>query len=178
MKSTKHKSKENQDEKLEEETKIDPKDIRIEELEKNNLDLIDTLKRLQAEFENYKKRVENQRLENIQGAARNIITQILPVFDNFEAAINATNEEDKKSEMFKGFEIIFLQLKNILEENGVKEIACKGEDFNPYEHEALLQEPSEEKDNSVLEVLQKGYKLHDKILRHAKVKIAKNDSQK
>lgn len=183
MKSTKekkeeHKQNEKEDPVIEnEKTALEKEEDRIktdfEALKTQNQDLINTLKRLQAEFENYKKRVENQRQENIQNAARDTILQILPVLDNFEAAIEHAKKENENSETFKGFEMIYQNLKIVLENSGVCEMDCVGKEFNPYEHEALFQEESKQKENTVLGVLQKGYKLHDKVLRHAKVKISK-----
>jgi molecular chaperone GrpE len=121
-------------------------------------DLTDTLKRLQAEFENYRKRVDNERCEDKKRASEQVLIELLTVVDNFELALKHAPTDD---------------LMQLLESNGVKRIVC--DQFNPYMHEALLAEKSDKPSNTILEVLQNGYSLHGKIIRTAKVKIAKEE---
>jgi len=132
-------------------------------------DLTDTLKRLQAEFENYRKRVDNERCEDKKRASEQVLIELLTVVDNFELALKHAPTDD----FAKGVELVYAQLMQLLESNGVKRIVC--DQFNPYMHEALLAEKSDKPSNTILEVLQNGYSLHGKIIRTAKVKIAKEE---
>lgn len=132
-------------------------------------ELTETLQRLQAEFENYKKRIEKENIEFRKYAKAELISKLLPMIDNFELALQ---NKENKDEFVKGIELIYSQLFSLLENEGLKVIKAKGEKFNPEMHEALLTEKSD-KENIVLEELQKGYMLEDKILRHAKVKVSK-----
>lgn len=144
-------------------TDINPKDIQIQEL-------TDTIKRLQADFENYKKRIEREKEQFVGYSCENIIKKILPFLDSFELSLkNSQNHED----FLKGIELIYSQLWEILEKEGLEKIKAEGEMFNPEEHEALLSQQSEAKENTILEELQKGYMLKGKIIRPTKVKVAK-----
>lgn len=139
-------------------------------------DLTGMIQRLQAEFDNYRKRVDAQREEQKQLAVKDIIESILPTLDNFELALNHAKkdfENNNGEDLVKGVELIFSQLVDILEQKGLTVINPVGEKFTPYEHEALLMEDSDLEKDSVIEVLQKGYKLGSKVIRNAKVKIAK-----
>lgn len=142
--------------------KIDKKDEQIK-------DLTETLQRLQADFENYKKRIEKENQDFIKLSKKELIIKLLPILDSFSLAFaNKCNGE----EFIKGMELIFSQFVQTLEDEGLKAIVAKGEKFDPYKHEALLAEEGDE-DNIVLEELQKGYTLNDTIIRHTKVKISK-----
>jgi len=133
-------------------------------------ELTDSIQRLQAEFENYRKRVEKERVEFIKYAKEDLIRNILPVLDSFEQALK---NKDKKEEFIKGIEQIFAQLYSVLKQEGLKPIEALGQRFDPYKHDVLLQEKSEKEEETVLEELQKGYLLNDKIIRHSKVKVSK-----
>ncbi len=139
------------------------KDAKIKEL-------TETLQRLQAEFENYKKRTENERSEYRKCLLQDFIKKLLPVLDNFELALKHDKHHD---DFVKGIELIYSELYSILEDEGLTKIDALNTKFDPYYHEVLLTEESEKDPNTVLEELQKGYKLHDKVLRHSKVKISK-----
>lgn len=132
-------------------------------------EVTDTLQRLQAEFENYKKRVEKENIEFRKYAKAELIAKLLSILDNFELALQ--NKENKE-EFVKGIELIYSQLFSLLENEGLKTIKAEGEKFNPEIHEALLTEKSD-KENIILEELQKGYMLGDRVLRHTKVKVSK-----
>ncbi len=140
-----------------------------EEKEQKIGELTETLQRLQAEFENYKKRTENEKAECRRYAEEKLIKDILPLMDNFELALK---NKEKKEEFIKGMELIYSQLFQLMEERGLNPIKCEGESFNPHLHEALLVEESD-KNNVILQELQKGYTLHDKVIRHSKVKVGK-----
>ena len=143
--------------------KTDEKDAKIAEL-------TDTLQRLQAEFENYKKRIDKESAEFVKFAEEDMIKSLLPILDNFELALK---NHQSPQEFYKGVELIYAQFFQMLEDKGIIVIECKGCKFDPYKHEALLAVESSEDENKVLEELEKGYLLHDKVIRHAKVKIAK-----
>lgn len=132
--------------------------------------LINDLQRLQAEFENYKKRVEKEKTEFSEYAAAETIKALLPVTDNFELALKNTEKHD---EFVKGVELVYSQLREVLSENGLTQIEAKGKLFDPHIHEALLSEESKEEAGTILEELQKGFKIKERVLRHAKVKVAK-----
>lgn len=137
-------------------------------------ELIETLQRLQAEFENYKKRVDRDYENMVKCSNEDLIKQILPIIDNFELALKSCKVKD---EFYKGMELIYSQLIDTLLSRGVKPIECLGKKFDPYYHEALLTEESEKEPNTILEELQKGYMLYDKVIRHSKVKIAKKKKE-
>jgi molecular chaperone GrpE len=132
-------------------------------------ELTETLQRLQADFENYKKRVEKQTTDLKKFAQAEVVARLLPTLDSFEMALKNTNN---KEEFIKGVELIFSQLFQTLEDLGMKKIEsnCK---FDPYKHEVLLTQDSDKDDGCILEELQKGYSFKDLVIRHSKVKIAK-----
>lgn len=133
-------------------------------------ELTETLQRVQAEFENYKKRTEKETAEFKEYAEANLIKSLLPTLDNFELALH---NHTSPREFLKGVELIYAQLFQSLEERGLTVIKANGDIFDPYKHEVLLTETSKEKENTILEELQKGYMLKDRVIRHTKVKIAK-----
>ena len=129
---------------------------------------------MQAEFENYKKRVEKESCEFVKAANEELIEKLLPIMDNFELALKSCRAKD---DFYKGMELIYSQLIETLHSQGLKPINCIGKKFDPYYHEVLLVEESDKEDNTVLEELQKGYLLYDKVIRHSKVKIAKKKKE-
>ena len=148
------------------------------------------LKKVQADFENYTKRTEKEKQEFTKFACREFVKQLLPLLDSFELALKNTSSKEEfvrgteKSEIsgtsknsFKeflaGVELIYSQLIDLLESNQVKKIQAKGKQFDPFLHEALLQEESDDKEGIVLEELQTGYLIGGEVLRHTKVKVAK-----
>jgi len=147
--------------KKQEKPKTSPEEQKIQELTND-------LKRVQADFSNYCKRAEKDKQEFIEYASASFICKLLPIIDEFEIALkNIKNTEDKK-----GIQMIFDKMQQLLTESGVKEIKCKGEQFDPYKHEAMLFEDSD-KEGLILEELQKGYQMKDKIIRYAKVKVSR-----
>ena len=160
------KDKKKQDEGQEQKPAPDPKDAQI-------ADLTDTLKRVQADYENYSKRVERDSKGWRRYAAKDLVMRLLPVLDTFELALS---HMDRKDEHVKGIELLYSQLLSILEAEGVKRIECLGERFDPASHEALLTQEDEGEEGVVLEELQKGYMMHDQVIRPSKVKISKRAS--
>ncbi|MBR9676396.1 nucleotide exchange factor GrpE [Candidatus Woesearchaeota archaeon] len=133
-------------------------------------ELTSTLQRLQADFENYKKRVEAQKSEYKEYYTESFIENLLPILDNFEVALkNTTNHEQFQ----KGMELIYSQIIDILKKAGVQRIESLNKAFDPNLHEALLAEDSDKEKNMVIEELQPGYKTKSRVLRHTKVKVSK-----
>lgn len=144
---------------------FDEKDKQIEEL--NNM-----LLRLQADFINYKKRVEKERENTINFAIEPFVSSLLPIIDNFERALES--QTDKENNFYKGIEMIYNQLMKILKENGVEEIVALNEDFDPNFHHAVFMEENENYESGkIIEVFQKGYKFKGKVIRPSLVKVAK-----
>ncbi|MCR4429838.1 MAG: nucleotide exchange factor GrpE [Tepidanaerobacteraceae bacterium] len=128
--------------------------------------------RVQADFDNYRKRTQKEIQEIHLYAAEQLIKDILPVVDNFERALDSI--EDREGPVYKGIQLIYQQLKNLLERYEVREIEAVGKIFDPRFHEAVMQMESHEHENdTVIEVLQKGYLYHAKVIRPSMVKVAK-----
>ena len=145
---------------------VDPKDAKIAEL-------TDTLQRLQADFENYKKRVDKENQQYAKYSNMKLIANMLPLLDSFELAIKNANGSDI-SKFRKGVELIFAQFFSMLEKEGLRPINAVNQKLDPYKHEVLMQQECEEKqDGIVLEEFQKGYMFNDAVIRHSKVKIGK-----
>ena len=142
----------------------------LEELKKANADLADKLLRQMAEFDNFRKRTAREKEEIGIVAKSKCISEILPVVDNFERAMQS---ECADGEFRKGMELIFKSLTDALTKMGVEEIKAEGEPFNPDLHYAVSTVESEELgSNVVANVLQKGYQLNGKVIRHAMVAVA------
>jgi len=156
-KQTSKKNSENLKKKLEEETK------KVQEY-------IDHLQRLQAEFDNYRKRMEQEKQLIIKQANQDLIQKLLTILDSFELAFKTQKEDN---EFTKGMKMIFSQFYTALEKEGLKKIDCFNKKFDPHFHEVMLQEESDKEEGIITEELQKGYMLNDKVIRFSKVKITK-----
>ena len=162
--------------KQKEDKKQDKKKVEKKPTEKEIIaELTDTLQRTQAEFENYKKRVDKEKGEFVKYAKAELIQKILPTLDTFEIALKSISDKEK---FVKGMEMIYAQLFSTLEAEGLKPIESLGKKFDPYLHEVMLKEKSDKDEGMVLEELQKGYMLNDKVLRHSKVKISEKAKEK
>jgi len=128
------------------------------------------LLRLAADFENYKKRVAREREEYVAHANERLVKDLLPILDDLERALAAA-EQHEEAQLEEGVRLVHRALAQLLQRNGVKEIATDGK-FDPHVHEALLSQPSEAEEGSVLDVVQKGYTLADRVVRPARVVIA------
>ena len=128
---------------------------------------------LMAEFDNYRRRVSQEKLELIDTAAKGVINDLLPVVDNFERALKALSDSEASESAKKGTELIYKQLLDVLKKKGVTEIEAMGKELDTDEHEAVAQIPAPEEDQKgkVVDVVQKGYKLNGKVIRFAKVVI-------
>jgi molecular chaperone GrpE len=131
----------------------------------------DAYLRLAADFDNYRKRVAREHLELTARANERLVNELLPVLDDLERALQAAAEHEE-AKLEEGVQLVHSSLASLLQRHGLTEIATEGA-FDPHVHEALLAQPAEDaEEGSVLQVLQKGYKLGDKVLRPARVIVA------
>lgn len=138
--------------------------------EKEKADLTDTLQRHQAEFDNFRRRTLKEKDELRLTAASNLLTDLLPVLDNFGRALI----HGKGDPVLEGVIMVQKQMLDILSNNGLVIVGAEGEEFDPKIHDAIMQEEKEGAvANTIIEVLQPGYMFHDKLLRPAMVKVAK-----
>lgn len=143
-----------------------------EEVLRERDEYLDSLKRLQADFDNYRKRVMRETEQIRGGAAAEVIGEIVPVLDNFERALKAVVEHDEKA-LKDGIELVYTQLRDILTRHGLCEIEAGGQEFDPGHHEAVLCQPSKEHpEGEVMQVLEKGYRVGDRIVRPARVIVS------
>lgn len=128
---------------------------------------------LMAEFDNYRRRVSQEKLDLIDTAAKGVINDLLPVVDNFERALKSMEESEASDSAKMGTELIYKQLIDVLKKKGVTEIEALGKELDTDEQEAVAQipAPSEDKKGKVVDVVVKGYKLNGKVIRFAKVVI-------
>jgi len=138
---------------------------------------LDRLKRVHAEYDNYRKRILKEQTDTILRANKELIGKLLPVIDSFEHALQIGDElKIVGSEFYKGVKMIFDKLMDIMQKEGVSVINPVGEEFNPYICEAAITEHAKDVDEGmVLEVLRKGYKLNDFLIRPAVVKVCKKN---
>lgn len=145
----------------------------LQELRRERDELHDRLLRTAAEFDNYRKRVERDRRELAEFAAADALTEMLPVIDNLERALQAAPGPDAEA-LRKGVELIHRQMLDLLQKRGARAIEAVGADFDPNIHQAVVHEPSDQhREGEVMEELQRGYLLGTRLLRPAMVKVAK-----
>lgn len=129
--------------------------------------------RTQADFDNYRKRTQKEKEEFAKYASSKLITELLPVLDNFDRALTTATDNPEFESFTKGIQMIFRQLDGVLKAEGLVAMEAVGEPFNPEFHQAVMQVESEEHEEGiVVEELQKGYMLKDKVLRPAMVKVS------
>ena len=162
-------------------TKKDKKNQAWEELKNEHENLLtekaelhDKFLRLYSEFDNYRKRTNKEKLEIIKTASESLILQLLPIIDDMERAI-AFNEENNTSDaaLIEGFALILQKIKTLLKQKGLEEIVVKDQFFDTDFHEAVTTVPAETKEDKgkILEEIQKGYTLNEKVIRYSKVVI-------
>lgn len=144
----------------------------LEKVKAERDSVLDRLARAQAEFENARKRAAKEQQEYRDFATADAIKILLPVIDSFDRALQVKSEP---TDFRSGIELIYKQLQDALAKLGVRVVPAKGEPFDPHYHEAIeMVETSDAPDHHVIEELQRGYKLKDRLLRPAMVKVAKN----
>jgi len=147
----------------------------IEQLKAERDQLLDRLARVQAEFENARKRAEREKAEFRDHAAGSVVEQFLPVLDNFELALKAAGSEQQ---LRSGVSLIVKQMEEVLEKMQVRAIPAVGEPFDPRVHEALgTVERDDVPDQHVAEEIRRGYKIRERLLRPALVRVAHNSKQ-
>jgi len=153
----------------------DPKVIEIAELKKELEELRDKYVRLYADFDNHRKRTAKEKLEIIQTAGKNVIIELLPVLDDFERALKALSNTDNSSAAMEGMNLIYQKLISNLASKGLKPMESIGKDFDVNLHEAVTEvpAPTPEQSGKVMDEVEKGYYLNEKIIRFAKVIVGK-----
>ncbi len=156
----------------EEEQEVVVEETLEEKLTKENAELKDKLIRAAAEFDNFRKRSVKEKQTIYSDGVKDTVEKLLAIIDNFERAMNAPNI-DKEDNFFIGMDMIYKQFNNLLTELGIKELGAIGEEFDPTFHFAVAKEENEEfGENTISEILQKGYILNDKVIRPTMVKVA------
>lgn len=135
---------------------------------------ISQIKYLQADFENYKKAFERERESIVRCANDDLILKLLDVFENLERALETGKSSKEKAPLLEGIEMTFHQMKDMLEKEGLNKIEAVGELLDPFKHEAIMQEEKRDMDEgTIIEELQRGYMLMDRVIRCSKVKVSR-----
>ena len=148
---------------------------KITQLENEVAELKDKVLRKAAEFENYKRRTENDQLNLLTYAAESFIQKLLPVVDDFERSMQHINDAQEVDAIKQGLKLIYDKFMKVLDEQGVKKMETVGQPFNVEYHDALLQKPDDSVEpHTILEEIEKGYMYKDKVIRHAKVIVSED----
>ncbi len=166
-----------QAEERQEGTELSEEEKLKEELAKaqeENASMQDKYLRLSAEFDNYRKRTLKEKSELIKSASERVITDILPVLDDLERALQNMRKSEEANALAEGVELIHGKFLKVLSQQGLKKIETEGKEFDTDYHEAIAMIPasSEEMKGKILDCVQTGYTLNDKVIRHAKVAVA------
>jgi molecular chaperone GrpE len=147
--------------------------VEIEALKKERDGLYDRLLRKQAEFDNYKKRMDREKSDFMQFASADLMKELLNALDSFELALKNAATQPAAQNMLRGFELIHKQLQDTLTRFGLKPIEAKGKTFDPHFHQAVSTQPTNEvEENTVIDEMRKGYLLNGRLLRPAMVSVA------
>jgi molecular chaperone GrpE len=133
-------------------------------------DRLDQLKRLKADFENYRKRVIREQTDLVERASLRIVEQLLPVFDDFERAVSAIRTHTDDDALVRGLEIVLERMRGVLEAEGLERVEAQGA-FDPHEHEAVSSVPGDVSEPTILEVVRPGYRLRGRTIRPALVHV-------
>jgi molecular chaperone GrpE len=159
----------NSEENSDENTK-DVLEEKLKQQEEEIQEYKEKVQRLQADFDNFRKRSEKEKAEFVKYANEGVILHMLEAYEDLGRALSV----DKNQDLREGVELIYKKLTKILKDEGVEEIITKDEKFDPFKHEALLTEANDDYDNNmIIEELQKGYTLNSKVIRYSKVKVCK-----
>jgi len=151
--------------------RINPVPVEPAALQAEREELLDTLQRVQAEFDNYRKRAARDQQSLVARAHERLVKELLPVLDDLERALGAA-EAHEEAKLEEGVALVTRSLADVLRKEGLEEVPTEGK-FDPHVHEALLSQPSEAEEGTVIEVLQKGYRLGDRVIRPARVVISR-----
>ena len=156
------------------ENKVNTLQKDLDDLNQRSAEYFEGWQRERADFVNYKKRIERDQIQTSQDSVGRIAKKYLPVLDDLERALKARPTDGEGYAWSEGIELIYKKLQGILESEGISEIKAEGEQFDPTRHEALTQEPSSAHESGqIIEVIQKGYLIGDRVLRPALVRIAR-----
>ena len=156
------------------EASVDEWRAALETAVKQRDEYLDSLRRSQAEFQNFRRRNQTARSDGYQDGVRETIAAVLPALDNLERALEAAKQAGESDTLTSGVEMTLNMLLEGMKKFGLEEIPAKGENFDPELHNAVMKEPAEEP-GKVLEVFQKGYRVKDKIIRYAMVKVSSEE---
>ena len=167
-----------------EEQMVETEEITVEEpisaLEESGRlasEYLDHLQRLQAEFDNYKKRVDREKKELIEYASAELVSELIDIMENLERGVVSAKESGDIDSIVKGMEMVSTQLMDILGSRGLKPIEAVGKKFDPHYHEAMMMTPTDEYPyNTVIEEFQQGYMIKDKVIRYSKVRVSVNEN--
>lgn len=136
-------------------------------------ELNDKFIRLYSEFDNYRKRTNKEKIDLISTASAGVIKDLIPVLDDFERAIANNENVDNQESLKEGFQLIYSKFKSLLENKGLKQMTAKGEVFDSELHEAIanIPAPSDDLKGKIVDDVEKGYYLHEKVIRYAKVVV-------
>ncbi len=163
---------ESSSENSEETETVDPRDEEIESLKSKLDEKEEQYLRLYAEFENYKRRIQNEAQIQKKYQAQSVLTDVLPALDNFERALKIEGVDESFNSLKKGVEMVYDSLTKALEDNGLERIKTEGEQFDPNYHQAVIQDDHPDYESGqITEELQPGYKLNDRVLRASMVKV-------
>jgi molecular chaperone GrpE len=135
--------------------------------------LNDKYLRLYSDFDNFRKRTMKEKADLVLNAGQGVIKDLLPVLDDFERAIESNSKSEDLEGLKQGFELIYNKFQAILKQKGLKEMTCKGETFDADVHEAItnIPAPTEDDKGKIIDVIEKGYYLNEKVIRYAKVVV-------
>jgi len=151
----------------------------LEATKKQLEDEKDRFLRLNAEFDNFRKRTLKEREEFIKYANEKLILELIDVCESLERGLENAKNTDNKDKLIEGMELIYKQFKNVLEKNGLTPIKALGEKFDPYKHEAMMQTLTDEcEENTILEEFTRGYMLNNRVIRYSKVRVSKKKEDK
>ena len=167
-----------------EEQMVETEEITVEEpiseLEESGRlasEYLDHLQRLQAEFDNYKKRVDREKAELIEYASAELVSELIDIMENLERGVASAKGSDDIDSIVKGMEMVSTRLKDILGSRGLKPIEAVGKKFDPHYHEAMMMTPTDEYPyNTVIEEFQQGYMIKDKVIRYSRVRVSVNEN--
>ncbi|MBU5595180.1 nucleotide exchange factor GrpE [Amphibacillus sp. MSJ-3] len=157
---------------VEETVEEDSTEKEYQQLVTEKEELFNKFIRLQAEYDNYRKRTQREKSADLKYKSQALITELLPVIDNFERALQTASDDESVKSFIEGMDMIYRQLQTVLEAEGVEVIPTVGEEFDPNIHQAVMQvEDDQYETNVVVEEMQKGYRLKDRVIRPAMVKV-------
>ncbi|MCD8501261.1 MAG: nucleotide exchange factor GrpE [Bacillaceae bacterium] len=157
---------------IEEEPLLSEEEQKIANLEQQVNELNNRLLRVQADYDNFRRRSREEKEAASKYRAQSLIEDLLPVLDNFDRALNVNVESEETKSLLQGVEMVYRQLNDALKNEGLTLIESVGQSFDPYYHQAVMQvESDEHESNQVVEELQKGYQLKDRVIRPAMVKV-------